>query len=348
MFKNKYLIIYLVINLLFIFNSFYFNIINPIISVIIYFYILHFYKNNNLKINFIYIFFILIIISILSYIYLIIKFCFINNPFLYKLNIIYTLIFPIILLEKIRSILFTINLKKLSIIFISILFIILNIKYYLSLNILFDNTNIYRFICSFIIPIIANNLLYNYLVFKNYYPLPFYFQFINILLIVFLPILPSLDWFMLGTFRLVKTIIIYILFKFKKLIILIKYALIIILVIILINFMLGKYRFEALAILSNSMSPVYNRGDVLIYEKLNKEELDKLPLNTIIIYEVDNKYIAHRIIDKEDNYYITKGDNNNVKDYKKVSISMIKGIYKFHIKYLGYPSIYINECFNKN
>ncbi len=95
------------------------------------------------------------------------------------------------------------------------------------------------------------------------------------------------------------------------------------------------------------MHPTYNRGDIIIIEKLTEQELNNLSLNTIIVYKQNNNYIAHRIvkINKTNNKisYITKGDANNTTDTIEVLPHNILGIYKFHLKYLGYPSIYLND-----
>ena len=45
--------------------------------------------------------------------------------------------------------------------------------------------------------------------------------------------------------------------------------------------------------------------------------------------------------------YQTKGDSNNVTDSKLVSLSQIKGIYCFRVKYIGFPSVWLYEFLNK-
>ena len=72
--------------------------------------------------------------------------------------------------------------------------------------------------------------------------------------------------------------------------------------------------------------------------------------NTVIVYDIDNSSIAHRVVKKvEENgtvYYQTKGDNNEVVDTNLVATTQIKGKYLFKIKYLGFPSIWLYDYFN--
>ena len=121
--------------------------------------------------------------------------------------------------------------------------------------------------------------------------------------------------------------------------------------ILLILFMLGAFKYEPIAIMSNSMVPTYSRGDVVIYEKISQDKLKKLKKGSIIIYKIGDMYIAHRIskviINDEEVKYITKGDNNTTSDIKLVATSDIKGVYIGSFKYIGYPTVWLNEFFSK-
>lgn len=126
-------------------------------------------------------------------------------------------------------------------------------------------------------------------------------------------------------------------------------AITLILAILLILFMLDAFQYEPIAILSNSMSPAFNRGDVVIFKKLKDDELKELSNYSTIIYKIDEQYIAHRIVNKiEENgttLFQTKGDNNNAPDFDLVQISQIKGVYAFHIKYIGFPTVWLHDYF---
>ena len=105
--------------------------------------------------------------------------------------------------------------------------------------------------------------------------------------------------------------------------------------------MLGLFNYEPIAILSNSMAPTFKRVDIIIYKKeANIKQGD------IIAFDYEGKTIIHRVVGINE-YYITKGDDNNTIDYLKIQKKDIKGVYQFQIKYLGYPSIWLNELFTK-
>ncbi len=130
------------------------------------------------------------------------------------------------------------------------------------------------------------------------------------------------------------------------------YAFVLLYATFLIFFMLGFFKYEPIAILSNSMNPTFSRGDVAIFKKVDKLSIQKITKNSILIYQINNKYIAHRVVDilyENDNiYYITKGDANNTTDTYKVPINDVKGIYLFHIKFIGYPTIWLHEWLHKD
>lgn len=60
-----------------------------------------------------------------------------------------------------------------------------------------------------------------------------------------------------------------------------------------------------------SMAPTMTDGDIFIYEPGEHAEV-----NDVIVFESDehNKLIAHRVVEKNATHYITKGDNNTIRD----------------------------------
>lgn len=76
-----------------------------------------------------------------------------------------------------------------------------------------------------------------------------------------------------------------------------------------------------LQVLSNSMSPEFNKGDIIVIKKQKDYEIGE-----IITYQTNEKdYVTHRVIEKYEDGFITKGDNNNVEDKEKIKIEQIKG-----------------------
>ena len=208
-----------------------------------------------------------------------------------------------------------------------------------------------HYIISIIIPIIAQNILYTYLSLNAHYDIPIIIRIFDKVPKFFLPIILNNNWFIVGAFAIIKVFIIYYLFKYfifsKKTINHFTdlnralYPITIMAAILLVFFMLGLFTYKPIAILSNSMNPIFKRGDVVIYKK----EENIVPGN-IIIFQYQNQMIVHRVV-SINNYYVTKGDANNSVDYIKIKKEDIKGVYQFHIKYLGYPSIWLNELFTK-
>lgn len=126
----------------------------------------------------------------------------------------------------------------------------------------------------------------------------------------------------------------------------IAYIIEIIIAIILIYFISGYFKYYAIAIASNSMYPTFERGSVVIIQKIDKN-YDDLEIGDIIAYKYENKIIAHRIakiieIDEE-RYFYTKGDANNNTDNYVVTENMIMGTINAYLPFLGYPTILINE-----
>ena len=84
---------------------------------------------------------------------------------------------------------------------------------------------------------------------------------------------------------------------------------------------------------TNSMAPTINIGDIVIVKKVEKE---KLKQSDVITFSQEGEVITHRIIKVEADFkYVTKGDNNNTEDTKKVKYEDILGEEILIIPYLG-------------
>lgn len=82
-----------------------------------------------------------------------------------------------------------------------------------------------------------------------------------------------------------------------------------------------------LVIKSGSMYPTLEIGDIVIIKKYKDYKV-----KDIVTYNYDGYLITHRIVEKENTNFITKGDNNNCKDEIEVNINNVKGkvIYIFN------------------
>ena len=76
-----------------------------------------------------------------------------------------------------------------------------------------------------------------------------------------------------------------------------------------------------LKVMSNSMSPVIEKGNKIIIKKQNEYEIGDI----ITYINNDGNLITHRIIEKYEDGFITKGDNNNTEDKEKVKKNQVLG-----------------------
>lgn len=69
------------------------------------------------------------------------------------------------------------------------------------------------------------------------------------------------------------------------------------------------------------MNPIIYKDDIVVIK-----EQDKYEIGDIISYkDVQGNTITHRIIEKKEDVYYTKGDNNNTKDDIPIHIENIQG-----------------------
>lgn len=113
----------------------------------------------------------------------------------------------------------------------------------------------------------------------------------------------------------------------------------------------GLFTYQALTIGSGSMSPKIEKGDIVILRKVKKSELRTIKKGDVLVHNHDNKIIVHRVVEILDNNgkinYITKGDNNDTKDSWIIKEDEVIGIVKLKIKYLGMPTVALNELLNR-
>lgn len=109
----------------------------------------------------------------------------------------------------------------------------------------------------------------------------------------------------------------------------------------------GTFNYKMIAIGSDSMNPIYYRGDAIIYKKSKISEIKK---DDILVFEKNKTIITHRVINiiEKDNqiYFQTKGDNNSKPDEHLTKETDTLGTVKYIVKYIGYPTIWIQNTFN--
>ena len=94
--------------------------------------------------------------------------------------------------------------------------------------------------------------------------------------------------------------------------------------------------FTPLTVVSGSMSPGIETGDMVIIRKGNKN----IKSGDIITYRLDDVLVTHRVKNISDTnaaeVFITQGDANSIADFKAVERSKILGKYVFKIPMGGY------------
>lgn len=109
-------------------------------------------------------------------------------------------------------------------------------------------------------------------------------------------------------------------------------------VVVLVCFVVGILPLKPVAIVSNSMKPIFKRGDICIVENIEgEEEINQIKVGDIIEYQGNNQKIVHRVISINKNTmnitFITKGDNNKDEDILPVEAEQIIARVKFTIPY---------------
>lgn len=253
--------------------------------------------------------------------------------------------------------------NKIFVILFTIIFILLEINFSKLFSSINDREELFKYVSSTLLPLIFGNILYTYLTIKGSYKLVYIYRVIVEVTFLIVPILPNFDWFMIGIRGIIVPAIIYLVLKYtsnyksvrtrsngrKKQNPLI-YVPVFSIILIFVLFMAGIFIYEPIAVLSNSMNPVFYRGDVVIYSKVDNNKLKNIKKYNIIIYSKDGQAVVHRVVDKYikdgETYFITKGDANISNDLNPVSESQVIGVYQLSIKYIGYPSVWLNQIFN--
>ncbi len=100
------------------------------------------------------------------------------------------------------------------------------------------------------------------------------------------------------------------------------------------------FGYSPLIVLSNSMSPTFNKNDLII---IGDTDISQLSPSDIIAYIIEDTTITHRIIELDNSNFITKGDSNDNADNYQVSSSQIQGKYLGKISYIGGLILFIQS-----
>ncbi|MGN1380779.1 MAG: signal peptidase I [Bacilli bacterium] len=254
--------------------------------------------------------------------------------------------------------------NKFLIIYTALLFIMIDIVPSLSILKISNTHDTFLFIALVLLPSITTNILATYINIKvGYIPVIIYLLIFSLYQYI-VPIVPDPNEYLKAIIDFVLPILI--LFKVRKNInkyseerqeidrnynrpTIILLIIPVVLIIIIIYFVSGYFKYYALAIASGSMHPVFDRGSVVITERVNDKygNYSKLKEGEIIAYRTGKNIIVHRLIRivsaGDELFYYTKGDANNEEDDYLIKKEDIIGIVRFKIPYIGYPTVWFSE-----
>lgn len=343
------------------------NIINPVFWIIIFLLARYIYNDNKQRINHkknkIQSIFIVVLVYLIIYFIQGLFFGYAKSPYdrslIGILINIWSYVLIIIYQEYARNVLSR-NSNKILVV---IIFTIIEVNLYAFFQIT-DPITLFKQISSIVLPALASNLLLLYITNTGGIVACLFYKIPLVLTNYLLPIFPDIDWYFISIEQTILPFIAYLSIKNindKKLNIKIRRDqlkkknrisfITIIILLLFICFVAGLFKYKPVSVMSNSMYPIFKRGDVVITEKINSEIAKNVEKYDIIEYSLDNIIVMHRVIAIEKHgdkvLYITKGDNNNTVDKEKVKPEQVMGIIKFKVPILGYPSVWLNEFLNK-
>lgn len=363
---KKLIFFILIFSFLFFFNSFIFKFINQImlniiliIMLFICYLLFGFEKDRHRYTKDIILELIIVLMIFFLFYYLLgIVIGFAHNTN-YYISTLFSLIVYILLKEYLRYQLLckaseSIYLKILIIIF----FIIIDSTILFSIHSISFNKELFLLFAVDFLPLVSENILCSYLCMTTgYKPNVLYLLVIKLYRYI-IPIVPNPSEYLYSIIFLLYPLIVYKhinnwfnkdrtkeveIDKSNKWYEVISLLVVSIIVVILVYFVSGYFKYYAVAIASGSMEDVLSKGDVVIVDRKS----NNYDIGDIIAYKYGGKIIVHRInkiIDSNDEYFVyTKGDANNNIDKYKITKDMIIGVVKFKIPFIGYPTVLINE-----
>lgn len=245
-------------------------------------------------------------------------------------------------------------------IFILIAMVIIDIIIYAQV---YDMTNLDDFlvVLGFItFASISCNLLYNYVSSRYGYKGIIIYRLITVLPVYIIPYIPNVYILFRSVARMFYPYLIYLFLdnnfskehkvseiksRKRKLV---ETGVLLVVVALITMLISCQFRYGILVIGSGSMTGAINKGDAVVFESYKNE---KITPGQVIIFKRGKLKIVHRVVDiqitNNEYRYITKGDANLEEDDGYVTASDILGISKFRIAYIGYPTIWVNDLFQK-
>lgn len=249
--------------------------------------------------------------------------------------------------------------NKLSIILFTIILSILHILIETNYGVLDTPYHIFVYISTIVFPLIADNFICTYLVYKADYRVSIFFKLVVDLYMFVLPIVPNLGYYI---YAVVKVMVPYIIFyvinknllqEDSRRIFVNKsrgiYTFpVLVIAVVLVILISGLFKYKLIAVATNSMNPIFYRGDAVMIEYKKPNEVE---LGDILAYEHKGIIITHRIVEiTEDNgklYFATKGDANEIADPYITPQEDVIGKVDYVVKYIGFPTVWTKELMER-
>ena len=312
----------------------------------------------------------LLLLILLAFIYLIIfymfgmyvgykpatvKFSFINI-FKYILPVAVIIVFT----EFIRSRFLT-GKTKLSLALTFLFGVLIDLIVYANINQL-ESLNSFLLVLGYVFfASCSANLLYNYISNRFGMKSVIIYKLITTLYVYIIPVVPDLYIFFKTFMRMLYPYIIYVIFEnmFAKVrkenAILydskssIFSGVLVVLMIFVVMLVSCNFLYGILVVGSGSMTGALNKGDAIIFKQYKDD--DKIVVGDVIIFKKEDVKIVHRLVDIKnvngEYRFYTKGDRNSEMDEGYLVKDDIMGVAKLRIKYLGLPTLYLREMFDK-
>mgnify|MGYP004506864151 FL=1 len=227
----------------------------------------------------------------------------------------------------------------------------------------YDLTNVsdlVKFLEVSFFPLAAENVMLTYLVMKGGYTSAIAYQVVMKMPVYVVPIVPNINTYIDVIFRIVfPLLLLHSLYgevsgnkerqlekaRSNHLAKRIVFSVSVVILVVTVYLTSGLFTYYAVTIGSGSMIPNLGVGDIVIVRKT--KDYESLEVGDILVYNKETKVVVHRITEKNkvDNEYVfrTKGDANDAEDWYDIYEEDIIGTVKAKVKYLGYPTIWVNK-----
>ena len=187
---------------------------------------------------------------------------------------------------------------------ITIMFILISLNFNSVFNDFRNAESGFKYLCSDLIPLVARNFVFTYLAYVSSCKPVILYRLLTTAVSIYLPILPNINWFYTGLFGILVPIILYILINYSQIKLErkltrqeekrsrpISYLPTLIIIFLIVGFVVGLFKYQPVAVVSDSMFPLFSRGDMIIVEQLKGEEINKLKVGDVIKFATSSYYV---------------------------------------------------------